>query len=52
MKYQQVYLEDTFGLRSLDERGSLHQYTFAGVKHIHWHGTKKVFDQALEAWLT
>jgi len=52
MKYQQVYLEDTFGLRSLDERGSLHQYTFAGVKHIHWHGTKKVFDQAIEAWLT
>ncbi|KAL9983054.1 hypothetical protein ACROYT_G005178 [Oculina patagonica] len=52
MKNQQVYLEDTFGLRTLDERGSIHQYTFPGVNHTHWHGTKKVFDEAIEPWLT
>lgn len=52
MKNQQVYVEDTFGLRSLDARGSLHQYTFSGVNHTHWHGTKNVFDKAIEPWLT
>ncbi|XP_074614482.1 lysosomal thioesterase PPT2-A-like [Acropora palmata] len=52
MKNQWVYLEDTFGLHSLDERGSLHRYTFSGVHHTHWHGTKKVFVEAIEPWLT
>ncbi|CAH3153500.1 unnamed protein product [Pocillopora meandrina] len=52
MKNQQVYLEDTFGLRTLDERGSVHQYTFPGVNHTHWHGTEKVFVEAIEPWLT
>ncbi|CAH3034600.1 unnamed protein product [Porites lobata] len=52
MTKQQIYLEDTFGLRSLDERGSLHRYTFSGVNHTHWHGTKKVFEEAIEKWLT
>lgn len=52
MKNQQVYLNDTFGLRTLDERGSIHQFTFPGIYHIHWHGTKKVFDEAIEPWLT
>ncbi|KAJ7376922.1 holo-[acyl-carrier-protein] synthase [Desmophyllum pertusum] len=52
MKYQQVYLGDTFGLRTLDERGSIHQYTFSGVNHTSWHGTKKVFEEAIEPWLT
>lgn len=52
MKNQQVYLEDTFGLRTLNERGAVHQYTFPGVNHTHWHGTEKVFVEAIEPWLT
>ena len=48
----QVYLEDTFGLHSLDKRGSLHKYTFSGISHIHWHKVKEVFVEAIEPWLT
>lgn len=31
-----IYINDTFGLKSLDERGSLHLHIVQGVQHAHW----------------
>lgn len=46
-----IYKDDVFGLRSLDELGRVHMYTFAGVEHIKWHGNETVFTQAILPWL-
>eukprot|EP00761_Pharyngomonas_kirbyi_P009719 gb/GECH01009737.1/.p1 GENE.gb/GECH01009737.1/~~gb/GECH01009737.1/.p1 ORF type:complete len:296 (+),score=71.46 gb/GECH01009737.1/:1-888(+) len=38
VSYQQqdLYKRDTFGLRTLDQRGGLDVYSIPGVKHVHW----------------
>jgi palmitoyl-protein thioesterase len=51
-RQQQLYTEDWFGLKTLDARGSLQLYTFAGVHHKSWHKNVTVFEKAIEPWLT
>jgi len=48
----QFYINDNFGLKTLDETGRIHVYEIAGVQHTHWHGNKTVFDCCIEPWLT
>ncbi|EDO31718.1 predicted protein, partial [Nematostella vectensis] len=52
MTQQMVYLDDTFGLQTLDKRKAVHMYTFPGIEHVKWHGSEQVFDKAIKPWLT
>ncbi|XP_071480246.1 lysosomal thioesterase PPT2-like [Diadema antillarum] len=52
MKEQEVYIHDYFGLKTLDSRGSLHQFGIAGVNHTWWHRNQTVFDCCILPWLT
>lgn len=51
MKEQEVYLNDTFGLRTLDERGGVTIYSIDGVEHTHWRQNQSVFDCCIKPWL-
>lgn len=51
MQDQLVYKEDYFGLKTLDQRGSLQTCVVSGVEHTHWHGNQTVFDKCIEPWL-
>ncbi|XP_053151577.1 lysosomal thioesterase PPT2 isoform X2 [Hemicordylus capensis] len=52
MHYQPVYLEDTFGLKTLDARGDIVFYTMRGVAHTFWHSNRTVYDTCIAKWLT
>jgi len=52
MKDQEWYKNDSFGLRTLDERGSVHTYTVPGHKHYDWHRNYTVFTNYIAPWLT
>ncbi|XP_041843908.1 lysosomal thioesterase PPT2-A-like isoform X2 [Melanotaenia boesemani] len=52
MKNQKFYQDDTFGLRTLDERGDISVCIRSGVKHINWHSNFTVFMSCMEEWLT
>eukprot|EP00079_Xenopus_tropicalis_P037814 XP_017951585.1 PREDICTED: lysosomal thioesterase PPT2 isoform X1 [Xenopus tropicalis] len=52
MKYQMVYQDDTFGLRSMDYRGAVSVYSVPGVAHTMWHSNQTVFNNCIEKWLT
>lgn len=45
MKEQQVYVEDSFGLRSLDEAGKLVTKVVPGVSHHMWVDTEEVVKE-------
>lgn len=45
MEGQQVYVEDTFGLRTMDERGDLTILVVDGVEHNEWFDNKEVYTQ-------
>jgi len=49
---QDVYLEDTFGLRSLDTRGGLVLNQQPGVTHQMWLTDQSLFDEVVLPWLT
>lgn len=49
--HQRVYLEDWFGLKSLDGKGRLKTFAIPGVKHVDWHANKTVFDRVMKDWL-
>ena len=46
-----MYIEDWFGLRTLNERGGVMRFAFDGVKHIDWHKNETVFKAGIEKWL-
>nr|XP_006821301.1 PREDICTED: lysosomal thioesterase PPT2-A-like [Saccoglossus kowalevskii] len=52
MTSQQVFKNDTFGLRTLSERGAITTYSIAGVEHTTWHKNLTVFNKAIKPWLT
>ncbi|XP_068106387.1 lysosomal thioesterase PPT2 isoform X2 [Hyperolius riggenbachi] len=52
MQEQQVYQEDTFGLRTLDKRGAITVYSVPDVMHTMWHSNETVYKQCIEKWLT
>lgn len=47
----QVYINDTFGLRTLDKRGGIEVYSIDGVEHTEWRQNQSVFDCCIEPWL-
>lgn len=52
MHDQEWYKKDSFGLRSLDQRGSLHIFTVPGIEHTRWHKELSVFQCCVQKWLT
>lgn len=52
MRNQQYYLNDAFGLKTLDQRGALTTNIIRGVKHTHWYRNQTVFDQYILPYLT
>ncbi|XP_066536050.1 lysosomal thioesterase PPT2-A-like [Hoplias malabaricus] len=52
MKEQDWYLNDVFGLKTLDARGDLVQCVRSGVHHTSWHLNFTVYQDCIEKWLT
>ncbi|XP_069120180.1 lysosomal thioesterase PPT2-A-like [Argopecten irradians] len=52
MRQQRFYLQDSFGLRTLDQRKAIHTYTIPGIEHVMWYRDQKVFDCCIKPWLT
>ncbi|XP_046714730.1 lysosomal thioesterase PPT2 [Silurus meridionalis] len=52
MKDQEVFLRDSFGLKSLYARGDLELCSVAGVEHVYWHSNETVYKRCIEKWLT
>ena len=48
----QVYLADTFGLKTLDGRGALGGCVVPGVGHTGWHNHRGVYERCIRPWLT
>ena len=49
--FPQYFLNDSFGLQTLNSSGKVHLYTMPGVQHTTWHGNQKVFDKFIEPHL-
>ena len=49
--YFQWYLEDSFGLKTLDQRGSLYTYEVPGIIHKDWHTNFTIFSHYIAKWL-
>ncbi|KAB5565322.1 hypothetical protein PHYPO_G00239980 [Pangasianodon hypophthalmus] len=52
MKSQEMFLRDSFGLKSLYARGDLELCSVAGVPHIYWHSNETVYKSCIDKWLT
>jgi len=52
MQQQEMYVQDWFGLRSLDKRGGLIRYSVPSVDHEEWHHNITVFERYIKKWLT
>jgi len=51
MRDQEIYDEDVFGLKTLDEAGKIHEFMFSDVEHTTWHGNEDVFVTAIKPYL-
>lgn len=51
IQHQEVYLRDSFGLKTLGARGDLVLCAMAGVEHIWWHSNETVYHTCIEKWL-
>eukprot|EP01104_Vermistella_antarctica_P005019 TRINITY_DN15428_c0_g1_i1.p1 TRINITY_DN15428_c0_g1~~TRINITY_DN15428_c0_g1_i1.p1 ORF type:complete len:401 (+),score=90.29 TRINITY_DN15428_c0_g1_i1:168-1370(+) len=49
---QYVYQKDVFGLQTLNSTGRIHEYTIAGVEHMHWRCNETVFNHAILPWFS
>ncbi|XP_030398917.1 lysosomal thioesterase PPT2 [Gopherus evgoodei] len=52
MEQQLVYLQDSFGLKTLDARGAIARCQVAGVPHTAWHSNRTVYETCLAPWLS
>lgn len=52
MEQQLVYLQDTFGLKTLDARGAIARCLVPGVQHTAWHSNRTVYQACLAPWLS
>ncbi|XP_040977900.1 lysosomal thioesterase PPT2 [Aquila chrysaetos chrysaetos] len=52
MRAQAVYLQDTFGLKTLEARGDLGGCAVPGVGHTAWHSNRSVYEHCIRPWLT
>uniref|UniRef100_A0A3B1JVR4 palmitoyl-CoA hydrolase n=1 Tax=Astyanax mexicanus TaxID=7994 RepID=A0A3B1JVR4_ASTMX len=48
----QVFLRDSFGLKTLYSRGDLVMCSVPGVEHVYWHSNETVYKTCIEKWLT
>ncbi|KAL5470902.1 hypothetical protein EMCRGX_G028956 [Ephydatia muelleri] len=51
MSSQDYYLQDSFGLRTLDTSGRITLYTVPGIQHLEWARNQDVFNNYIEPWL-
>ncbi|XP_023665646.1 lysosomal thioesterase PPT2 [Paramormyrops kingsleyae] len=51
MKHQDVYLRDSFGLKTLDARGDLVTCVVPDVLHTKWHSNYTVYSRCIDKWL-
>ncbi|KAH9503716.1 Lysosomal thioesterase PPT2-A [Bulinus truncatus] len=51
MKDQEWFINDAFGLKTLQMKGNIHTYTIPGVRHSEWREKKQVFDTCIKPWL-
>ncbi|XP_013420257.1 lysosomal thioesterase PPT2-like isoform X2 [Lingula anatina] len=51
MEEQEYFVKDSFGLKTLANRGALQKYIIPGVKHTHWPHNQNVFKTYMEKWL-
>ncbi|XP_023658448.2 lysosomal thioesterase PPT2-A-like [Paramormyrops kingsleyae] len=51
MKEQEVFVKDTFGLKTLVSREDLAVCTFPGVHHTVWHSNESVYQDCIEQWI-
>ncbi|GFO49558.1 lysosomal thioesterase ppt2-like protein [Plakobranchus ocellatus] len=51
MRKQKWYLNDAFGLKTLDQAGAIHMYTEPNVTHHFWHVKEKIFNKYILPWL-
>ncbi|KAJ3597210.1 hypothetical protein NHX12_000739 [Muraenolepis orangiensis] len=51
MRKQNYYMEDGFGLKTLDGRGGVELCQCSGVRHTSWHSNYSVFTSCIEPWL-
>ncbi|XP_046370332.1 lysosomal thioesterase PPT2-like [Haliotis rufescens] len=52
MEEQRWYKEDSFGLRTLNNRKAIKMLTFAGVTHTNWHKNMTIYQQGIKPFLT
>ncbi|XP_062456765.1 lysosomal thioesterase PPT2 [Rhea pennata] len=52
MRSQPVYVQDTFGLKTLDGRGAIGGCAVPGVPHTAWHSNRSVYAACIRPWLT
>lgn len=52
MRQLEIYQNDVFGLRSLDEVNSIIECVVPEVKHVKWHGNLRVFNKCIEPYLS
>ncbi|XP_053908066.1 lysosomal thioesterase PPT2 isoform X2 [Cuculus canorus] len=52
MEEQEVFVRDTFGLRTLLLRGALGGCAVPGVAHTAWHSLRPIFERCIRPWLT
>ncbi|XP_076436765.1 lysosomal thioesterase PPT2-A-like [Babylonia areolata] len=48
---QSWYINDAFGLKTLQREGRIHTYVVPGVRHTHWPTTLSVYQQCVKPWL-
>jgi len=51
MEEQEIYEDDLFGLRSLDEEGKILKLSVPGVEHLQWHRNMSVIDNHIIPYL-
>ncbi|KAM9004168.1 lysosomal thioesterase PPT2 isoform 2-T5 [Sarcophilus harrisii] len=52
MEEQQVYLLDSFGLKTLSARGSIVRCPTPGIPHTAWHSNRSLYEACIEPWLS
>lgn len=51
MEEQPWYVNDAFGLKTLNRRGAVHRYTISDVEHLQWHRNLTIFKCCILPWL-
>ena len=50
-KESELYTQDQFGLKTLDDQGKIQFCNFSGVHHTHWPKTKEVYKKGIKPYI-